>query len=217
MTANDLQQPLGLLLYAHPDDLDSHTVRLVLAEKAVPYTLILVDPDDYPEDLASLNPYNTLPTLIDRQLKLYQPTVILEYLEDRYRQPRLYSDNPIQRAEQRQYLWRIQHDWLSLAQILLRHPDSFDAEQANQARKQLQDSLISLSPLFGMQQWFMQDQFGICDCVLAPILWRLPTLEIHLPPALCAPLLAYCQRIFQRPAFVASLTARERQARRPIL
>lgn len=214
---NDLHQPLGLLLYAHPDDLDSHTVRLVLAEKAVPYTLVLVDPDDRPEDLASLNPYNTLPTLIDRQLKLYQTTVIVEYLEERYRQPRLYADNPMQRAEQRQYLWRIQHDWLALAQVLLRHPDSFDPQQAAHARRQLQDSLISLAPLFGMQPWFMQDQFGICDCVLAPILWRLPALEIDLPPALCAPLLAYCQRIFQRPAFVASLTPRERQARRPTL
>lgn len=206
----------GLVLYSHPNDPDSHQVRLLLAEKKIDYRLILVDPQQRPEDLADLNPYNSLPTLVDRELRLYAPLVIMEYLEDRYRQTRLLSDSPMQRAEQRQFAWRISRDWLRLADILLRHEDSLDAKQAADARRQLTDSLISLSPLFGHKPYFMSDQFGWCDCLLAPIFWRLPAMQITLPPALAAPLLAYCQRLFSRPSFVSALTEREQQIRRSI-
>jgi len=51
----------GLFLYAHPDAHHSHRVRLALAEKDIEYTLILVDPDDRPEDLAALNPITHCP------------------------------------------------------------------------------------------------------------------------------------------------------------
>lgn len=212
--AEDLRNsPQGLLLYVHPDDHYSHRVRFALAEKAIDYQLIVVDPQAKPEDLAQLNPYNSLPTLVDRHVCLYETGLILDYLDERYRQTRLLSDNPIDRATERQYAWRIAQDWLKRADILLTHPDSLDAQQAKIARQELRDSLINLAPLFGYRTWFMRDQFGLCDCILAPILWRLPQLQIDLPPALCAPLLAYCQRLFQRPAFLASLTARERSLR----
>jgi RNA polymerase-associated protein len=186
----------GLVLYSHPNDVDSHQVRLALAEKRIDYRLIIVDPQQRPEDLAALNPYNSLPTLVDRELRLYNSDVILEYLEDRYRQIRLFSDHPQQRAEQRLLAWRIRQDWLALADVLLR------------------DALVSLSPLFGHRPFFMSDEMGLCDCLLAPVLWRLPEMQITLPPALSAPLLAYCQRLFTRPAFVSSLTDREQQMRR---
>jgi RNA polymerase-associated protein len=204
----------GLVLYSHPNDVDSHQVRLALAEKRIDYRLIIVDPQQRPEDLAALNPYNSLPTLVDRELRLYNSDVILEYLEDRYRQIRLFSDHPQQRAEQRLLAWRIRQDWLALADVLLRHPDSLNAQDAYHARQQLRDALISLSPLFGHRSFFMSDDMGLCDCLLAPVLWRLPEMQITLPPALSAPLLAYCQRLFTRPAFVASLTDREQQMRR---
>lgn len=204
----------GLVLYSHPNDVYSHQVRLALAEKRIDYRLVLVDPQQRPEDLAALNPYNSLPTLIDRELRLYETGVILEYLEDRYRQMRLLPDHPQQRAEHRQLAWRIRQDWMVWADTLLRHPDSLSPTAAQQAKQQLRDALISLSPLFGHRPFFMSDEMGICDCLLAPILWRLPEMQITLPPALAAPLLAYCQRLFTRPAFVSSLTDREQQMRR---
>ena len=205
------QRHAGILLYAHPDQHDSHQIRLALAEKQIAYRLITVDPALRPEDLLDLNPYASLPTLIDRELRLYQNAIILEYLEERYPRVPLLPDHPASRAEYRQYAWRIQHDWLSLANTLLMHPDSLDVNAARQARQQLRNSLISLSPLFAKRPFFMNDQFGLCDCLLAPMLWRLPEMQIELPSSLAAPLLAYCQRLFERPAFVATLSPQERQ------
>ncbi len=215
-TASQANLPLqnGLFLYAHPDAHHSHRVRLALAEKEVEYTLILVDPDDRPEDLAALNPYNTLPTLVERELRLFESRIILEYLDDRYRQNRLHPDAPAARALVKQYAWRIERDWLAAADILLTDPTTLDIKKATQARKALTDSLISLSPLFGHQPYFLSDSFGLCDCLLAPVLWRLPQMDIHLPSNLAKPLLTYCQRLFERPAFVQSLTAQERARQR---
>ncbi len=204
----------GLFLYAHPDAHHSHRVRLALAEKDIEYTLILVDPDDRPEDLAALNPYNTLPTLVERELRLFESRIILEYLDDRYRQTRLHPDSPSARALVKQYAWRIERDWLVAADILLTDPGSLDVKKAAAARKTLTDSLISLSPLFGHQPYFLSDTFGLCDCLLAPVLWRLPQMGIQLTPNLAKPLLTYCQRLFDRPAFVRSLTAQERARNR---
>jgi RNA polymerase-associated protein len=204
----------GLFLYAHPDAHHSHRVRLALAEKDIEYTLILVDPDDRPEDLAALNPYNTLPTLVERELRLFESRIILEYLDDRYRQTRLHPDSPSARALVKQYAWRIERDWLVAADILLTDPASLDAKKAAAARKALTDSLISLSPLFGHQPYFLSDTFGLCDCLLAPVLWRLPQMGIQLTPNLAKPLLTYCQRLFDRPAFVRSLTTQERARNR---
>ncbi len=210
------QLPLqnGLFLYAHSDAHHSHRVRLALAEKEVEYTLILVDSDDRPEDLAALNPYNTLPTLVERELRLFESRIILEYLDDRYRQTRLHPDAPAARALVKQYAWRIERDWLAAADTLLTDATTLDVKKAALARKTLTDSLISLSPLFGHQPYFLSDSFGLCDCLLAPVLWRLPQMSIELPSHLAKPLLTYCQRLFERPAFIKSLTTQERARNR---
>jgi RNA polymerase-associated protein len=203
-TSSQATLPLqnGLFLYAHPDAHHSHRVRLALAEKEIEYTLILVDPDDRPEDLAALNPYNTLPTLVERELRLFESRIILEYLDDRYRQTRLHPDAPAARALVKQYAWRIERDWLAAADILLTDSTTLDAKKAAQARKALTDS------------YFLSDSFGLCDCLLAPVLWRLPQMGIQLPSNLAKPLLTYCQRLFERPAFIRSLTHQERARNR---
>lgn len=205
---NELAPQQGIVLYSHPDDHYSHRIRLALAEKNVKYQLVLVD--EFSEDVADLNPYNQLPTLVERQVRLYESHVILEYLDERYRQAKLLPDTPNLRAEQRQYAWRIGQDWMKLADILLRHPDTLDEKAAREARHSLSQSLVSLSPLFSHFPFFMNEQFGYNDCILAPLLWRLPQMQIHLPSAHCKPLLAYCKRLFERPAFIASLTESER-------
>ncbi|CAB1209767.1 glutathione S-transferase N-terminal domain-containing protein [Acinetobacter bouvetii] len=198
----------GITLYSHADDFRSHWVRYVLAEKQIKYHLILVDEDD--EDLASLNPYNQLPMLIENELKLFNTAIISEYLDDRYRQNKLYADAPMPRAEQRQYIWRFEQDWLKLADIMLCHPDSLNAHDKMKAQKQLKDTLISLTPLFQHFPFFMSESFSILDCMLAPIFLRLKAMGIELPKQHCRPIHLYCHRIFSRPAFVKSLTLQEK-------
>lgn len=197
----------GITIYSHSDDYRSHWIRYVLAEKQIKYQLIIVDEDD--EDLSTLNPYNNLPMLIENELKLFNAAIISEYLDDRYRQNKLYADAPIPRAEQRQYIWRFQQDWFKLADQILCHPDTLNEAEKQQAKKQLQDTLISITPLFQHFPYFMSENFSILDCMLAPIFLRLPQLGIQLPAQHCRPILLYMQRIFKRPAFSKSLSLQE--------
>lgn len=197
----------GITLYSHADDFRSHWIRFLLAEKQIKHHLILVDDQD--EDLANLNPYNQLPMMIENELKIFNTTIISEYLDDRYRQNKLYADAPAPRAEQRQYIWRFEQDWLKLADIMLRHADTLDELAKSKAQKQLRDTLISLTPLFQHYPYFMSEQFTILDCMLAPIFIRLKVMGIDLPKQ-CRPIHLYCQRIFSRPAFIKSMTVQEK-------
>jgi RNA polymerase-associated protein len=200
--ANDIPSS-QLILYAD-DGYDSHVVRLLLEEKQLAYYLSRLH-SERPEDLTELNPYHTLPVLQQREIALYEINVIFEYLEERYHAHKLLPDSPQERAQFRQLAWRIQRDWLVLGKRLLMHPDSFNKAQAALAKKQLADSLITLSPLFAHKSYFMADDFGWCDVLLAPLLWRLEEMQIELPRAISRPLFDYQTRLFERKSFQKSI------------
>ena len=200
--ANDIPSS-QLILYAD-DGYDSHVVRLLLEEKKLAYYLSRLH-SERPEDLTELNPYHTLPVLQQREIALYEINVIFEYLEERYHANKLLPDTPQERAQFRQLAWRIQRDWLVLGKRLLMHPDSFNKAQAAMAKKQLSDSLITISPLFAHKPYFMADEFGWCDVLLAPLLWRLEEMGIELPRAISRPLFDYQKRIFERDSFQKSV------------
>ena len=192
-----------LILYAD-DGYDSHVVRLLLEEKKLDYYLSRLH-SERPEDLTELNPYHTLPVLQQREIALYEINVIFEYLEERYHANKLLPETPQERAQFRQLAWRIQRDWLVLGKRLLMHPDSFNKAQAAMAKKQLSDSLITLSPLFAHKPYFMADEFGWCDVLLSPLLWRLEEMGIELPRAISRPLFDYQKRVFERDSFQKSV------------
>ncbi|MFB6348112.1 glutathione S-transferase N-terminal domain-containing protein [Moraxella marmotae] len=200
--------PLAQFVLYADHGLNSHIVRLLLEEKQLEYQLIIID-DEYPEELIELNPYRTLPILVNRDIALYEFNIIFEYLEERHQMPRLLPAAPNERAKVRQLAWRLQKDWLALAYTLLTHPDSFDYNQAELAKKSLSDSLVTLAPLFGHQPYFLSDEFGWCDALLLPLLWRLPEMQIQLPVHLTRPLLDYQSRLFARPSFQASIQFKE--------
>ena len=200
--ANDIPSS-QLILYAD-DGYDSHVVRLLLEEKKLAYYLSRLH-SERPEDLTELNPYHTLPVLQQREIALYEINVIFEYLEERYHTNKLLPETPQERAQFRQLAWRIQRDWLVLGKRLLTHPDSFNKAQATVAKKQLSDSLITLSPLFAHKPYFMADEFGWCDVLLAPLLWRLDEMGIELPRAISRPLFEYQTRVFERSSFQKSV------------
>ncbi|WP_423814102.1 glutathione S-transferase N-terminal domain-containing protein [Psychrobacter sp. 219-2-C] len=200
--ANDIPSS-QLILYAD-DGYNSHVVRLLLEEKKLAYYLSRLH-SERPEDLTELNPYHTLPVLQQREIALYEINVIFEYLEERYHANKLLPDTPQERAQFRQLAWRIQNDWLVLGKRLLMHPDSFNKAQAALAKKQLSDSLITLSPLFAHKPYFMADEFGWCDVLLAPLLWRLEEMDIELPRAISRPLFDYQKRVFERDSFQKSV------------
>ena len=184
----------------------SQQLRLVLLEKKIEFSETNIrDDEDFAEDLPDINPYNTLPVFIHRELILYNNRIIFEYLEERYHVNKLLPDTPQERAQFRQLAWRIQRDWLVLGKRLLMHPHSFNKSQSLLAKKQLMDSLITLSPLFAHKPYFMADEFGWCDVLLAPLLWRLEEMDIELPRSISRPLIDCQARLFERKSFKASV------------
>ena len=197
-------------LFSDADDVYSHQVRIVLAEKGVNVEILAVRQDEPNTDLISVNPYGTIPTLIDRELVLYEPRIIMEYLDERFPHPPLLASYPVARALTRQYAYRIEKDWCRLVDTIL-HDD--DDELVLNARKELRESLISIAPIFAEKPFFMSDEFTMVDVLLAPILWRLPILRIELPEKPCRPLLRYMERLFSREGFINSLTPAEKHIR----
>jgi RNA polymerase-associated protein len=200
----------GMTFYSDANDHYSHRVRIVLAEKGAVVDIVSVNPQNKPEDLAHLNPYNTLPTLVDRELSLFETKVMMEYLDERFPHPPLLPAYPVARAQARQYAYRVERDWTVLVDIIVN--DKNEDKVAN-ARKLLRESLISIAPIFSDKPYFMSDEFTVVDVMLAPILWRLPIMGIELPEKPCKPLFNYMSRLFAREAFMQSLSDSEKNMR----
>jgi len=198
-----------LTLYSASDDVQCHRVRLVLAAKGVVYDLEIVNPKSPPEDLLDLNPYNTVPTLVDRDLVLYDTGVICEYLDERYPHPPLMPVDPLSRARLRLASVRIERDWLPFVVQI-----EAGGRPAENARKRLREALLSSLPLFKAAKFFLNPELSLADCALAPLIWRLPSLGVALPREAHV-IIDYGERIFRNPGFTRSLTADERLLREP--
>ncbi|GAA3587783.1 glutathione S-transferase N-terminal domain-containing protein [Marinobacter xestospongiae] len=199
-----------MTFFSDPASHYSHRVRIVLAEKGVTVDIVDVDPDNPPEELSDTNPYNALPTLVDRDLVLYEPNIMMEYLDERFPHPPLLPVYPVARANSRLMIHRIQKDWCGLVDQILAQPTG---KAADAARKELRESLLSTAPLFNEMPFFLSEEFTIVDCCIAPILWRLPALGIELNDKQAKPIQKYMERIFSREAFKASLSDLEEDIR----
>ena len=196
-------------LYSGNTCIRSHQVRFVLAEKGILTEINNVDGSVVPEDLMALNPYVSLPTLIDRELILYDSRVIVEYLDERYPHPPLMPVSPVERAKLRLGLATIERDFVEPAVAL---DLVLGTRVENAHRKKLKSLLTSSADLFGIKRFFLSDDFTIVDCVIAPILWRLNLFGIELPGNQKS-IDAYMERIFSRVAFKESMTEDEEEMR----
>lgn len=197
-----------MTLFSGETDVYSHRVRIVLAEKGITNEVVNVDPDNKPEDLIDLNPYGSVPTLVDRDLVLYDSHVIMEYLDERFPHPPLMPVDPVSRARNRLLFYRIERDLYSAMEAIL----SSTEKQAAKPRKELRESLITISPVVGQKPFFLSDEYTLVDCIMAPLLWRLPALGVELPKQASA-LAEYAERMFEREYFQQSLTEAEREMR----
>ena len=186
----------------------SHQARIVLAEKGITVEIVNIDLDNKPEDLIDLNPYQTVPTLVDRELVLYESKVIMEYLDERFPHPPLMPVDPVSRARTRLAMYRIDKDWYSL----LGDIEHKGEKAAAKARKMLRDSIASSAEVFAAMPYFLSEEFSLLDCYVAPLLWRLPHYRIDLPKQARA-VFDYAERIFARESFQQSLTEAEREMR----
>ncbi|MCC5883564.1 MAG: stringent starvation protein A [Halomonas sp.] len=199
----------SMIFYSGSDDHLSHRVRIVLAEKGVAVDIVEVNGDQRPEELADMNPYNSVPTLVDRDLVLYESKVMMEYLDERFPHPPLLPVYPVARAQSRLWMHRIEREWCPLVDQIV----SGSKKDVEKARKELRESLVGISPIFEDMPFFMSEEFSLVDCCIAPILWRLPVLGIELPDKQVKPLVTYMERLFERDSFVSSLSENEREMR----
>lgn len=195
-----------MVLYSDPLTPMGHCVRIVLAEKDINVEVHYVEENEHPEELAELNPYNSVLTLIDRELVLYEAQIIMEYLDERFPHPPLLPVDPVARANNRQLRYRVIRDLYELIDDI---EGDNDIAAAN-ARKTMRDNLTALVPIFQQKDYFMSDEYTLIDCCMAPLLWRLDYYGIKLPSS-AKPLLKYAERLFSRSAFRESLSDKEKE------
>ncbi|RDI44755.1 glutathione S-transferase N-terminal domain-containing protein [Aquicella lusitana] len=199
-----------MTLYSGAVDILSHRVRIVLAEKGVSYEVINIESRGKTEDLLELNPYGNVPTLVDRELALYEPNIIAEYLDERFPHPPLMPVYPVARAKARLIIYRFDREWGPL----IRKLETGKINDSRAAAKELTSYLLQLVPAFNASPYFLGEEFTLVDCCIAPVLWRLPAWGITLPPAETKVVNKYADRLFQRDSFQASLTEAEQELRK---
>ncbi len=197
-----LDRQFTLKLYSAPSCPQCHRVRFLLAEKDLDYETIIVDGNNKPPELAEVNPYNSVPTLVDRDITVYEPRIILEYVDERYPHPPMMPPDPIARANFRMAMYHLEHDWYNQVKKL----SSPSKRIANTAKKVMQEMLVANADTFKANRFFWDEEISILDCSIAPILWRLSSLDIDMPQKNSSPIRQYARRIFNRPAFRKSLT-----------
>ena len=198
-----------MILYSDRDDHYSQRVRIVLAEKDITAEIRESSLEDTPDEILSINPYHKLPILVDRDLALHDPSVMMEYLDERFPHPPLLPVYPVARANSRTLMLRIDKEWCPIVDTLIE--SKLSEKELIKLREELLHEISSIAPTFKEFKFFMSDEFTLVDSCLAPILWRLPSIGIKLPVNRhLKPLLDYQKRVFERPGFLDSLSSLER-------
>ena len=180
-----------------------------MAEKDITAEIRESTLEDTPEEILSINPYHKLPILVDRDLALHDPSVMMEYLDERFPHPPLLPVYPVARANSRTLMLRIDKEWCPMVDTLIE--GKLSEKEMMKLREELLHEISSIAPTFKEFKFFMSDEFTLVDCCFAPILWRLPSIGIKLPVNRhLKPLLDYQKKVFERPGFLDSLSSLER-------
>lgn len=198
-----------MTLYSGTTDPYSQRCRFVLYEKGSDFKIVDVDMFSSPEELKQINPYGRVPVLIERNLVLFEANIINEYIDERFPFPELMSNDVVKRARTRLHLYRFDYE-------LFRHIG--DIEQgpkkvADIARQAIKDYLIQVSDLIGTKKYITGNEICMLDIAIAPLLWRLNHYGIEMGNE-ASPLMNYAERLFARPAFIASMTPAEKALRK---
>ena len=202
-----------MTLYSGITDPFSHRCRIVLYEKGMDFEIIDVDLLNKPEDLAVMNPYNTTPVLVERDLVLYESNIINEYIDERFPHPQLMPGDPVDRARVRLFLLNFEKELFTHVSLLETRNAKGLEKGLEKARSHIRDRLTQLAPVFLKNKYMLGDNFSMLDVAIAPLLWRLDFYGIELSKN-AAPLLKYAERIFSRPAYIEALTPSEKVMRK---
>lgn len=198
-----------MILYSGTTCPFSQRCRIVLYEKGMDFQVVDVDLFAKADDIAAVNPYGRVPVLVERDLVLYEPNIINEYIDERFPHPQLMPPDPIMRARARQLLISMEREIFAYIEPLEKN----NLKTAEKARQIIRERLIEMAPLFVKQKHMLGEEFSMLDVAIAPLLWRLEHYGIDLPKS-AAPLMKYAERIFSRQGYIDALTPSEKAMRR---
>lgn len=173
-------------------------VRILLAEKGIPYDPIEIDLDDRPAWLYRKNPAGKVPVLEeDGGFVLPESRVIMEYLEERFPEPAFLPADPAERALVR--LWLERHDDLTdpYYDLYFRRPGG-SAENVHAQLARLDEALAE-------RPWLSGSEYGLVDIGYVPWILRSET-RLGLDVRGRHPALAeWLARLERRPAVAAEV------------
>jgi glutathione S-transferase len=170
-------------------------VRIVLAEKGIPYDPIEIDLDDRPASMRELNPpAGRVPVLEEDAFVLPESPVIMEYLEERFPESPLLPADPGARAAVRLAIERFSELGDPYYDLYFERP-SGSVERVEAALGVLDRRLEATPYLAG-------GTYSLADIAYVPWIIRVEhRLRIDVAPY--ASLSAWLERLFQRPAVAA--------------
>lgn len=207
-----LSNRTSMALFSDPLDHYSHRVRIVMCEKGVSSEIIDTDSNNLSSEILEVSPYAEMPVLVDRDVCLYDSVILMEYLDERFPHPPLLPVYPVSRAHIRLFIERIERDWCGIFDDLVE--GKLTSAKAKKSRAELKSQILGMSQILKEKPFFMSDEFSLIDCCIAPILWRLPLIDIELKKdAKSKPIYAYMERVFTKKCFIDSLSELERDIR----
>jgi len=168
-------------------------VRIVLAEKSVPYETVVVDLADRPAWLHEKNPAGKVPVLEEDGLCIPESAVIMELLEERYPEPPLYPADAAQRALARLAVWRFDDEFSR---------DYYAARRGS--REGFMKRIAELELRLQKSAFLAGQQFTLADIAWFPWLPRAEAylgLDLEEYPAIAA----WRDRLAERPAVAAEI------------
>jgi glutathione S-transferase len=167
-----------ILLYEHPLSPYAQKVKIALAEKAIPFETKLpeafgsgaVSNEEFKRD----SPRHEVPTLIDGDVRIFDSTVILEYLEDKFPEPPLLPRDPAERARLRMLedVMDTQYEAINWARLEIegfkRASGELRGRLLARAAEQTANLHAWLERQLGDRPWFNGARFGWGDAAVAP-------------------------------------------------
>ena len=197
-------------LYDFKSSPNCQRVKIVLAEKNLPYEIVPVDlraQEQKTPDYLKLNPYGKVPVLTDDDTVLYESCIINEYLEEKYPNPPLLPKEPGKKAKARilvDYgMAQFDSPYQKLRMELMKDPKEQNQQVIDNAKNELKKLLQRFESELGDQQYLTGD-FSLVDADLLPRFTRLEGFGVLPDPSL--PRFGkYLERMKARPSVKAVL------------
>lgn len=197
-------------LYDFKSSPNCQRVKIVLAEKNLPYEIVPIDlraQEQKTPDYLKLNPYGKVPVLTDDGTVLYESCIINEYLEEKYPNPPLLPKEPGKKAKARILVdYGMAHfdsPYQKLRMELAKDPKEQNQQVVESSKGDLKKLLQRFESELGDQQYLTGD-FSLVDADLLPRFTRLEGFGVLPDPSL--PRLGkYMERMKARPSVKAVL------------